>query len=102
MQLDKKALQDDVEEEKAEKETPIHVGYICCCARLQYLFLDCKLLNKSYWHLLLVSLLWQKHYSIMILHVVAYAVNLTKYFVASTTNDISRAYSTNASPEFAV
>ena len=46
----------------AEKETPIHVGYICCCARLQYLFLDCKLLNKSYWHLLLLSLLWQKHY----------------------------------------
>ena len=42
MQLDKKALQDDVEEEKAEKETPIHVGYICCCARLQFLFLDCK------------------------------------------------------------
>ena len=28
MQLDIKALQDDVEEEKAEKETPIHVGYI--------------------------------------------------------------------------
>ena len=42
MQLDKKALQDDVEEEKAEKETSIHVGYICCCARLQFLFLDCK------------------------------------------------------------
>ena len=42
MQLDMKALQDDVEEEKAEKEIPIHVGYISCCARLQYLFLDCK------------------------------------------------------------
>ena len=27
MQLDIKALQDDVEEEKAEKETPIHVSY---------------------------------------------------------------------------
>ena len=26
MQLDIKAMQDDVEEEKAEKETPIHVG----------------------------------------------------------------------------
>ena len=54
MQLDMKALQDDVEEEKAEKETPIHVGLhmLLCSITISIPRLQ-TLLNKSYWHLLL-------------------------------------------------
>ena len=67
MQLDIKALQDDVEDEKAEKETPIHVGLpmLLCSITISIPRLQ-TLLNKSYWHLLFVSLLWQKHYNMML------------------------------------
>ena len=54
-----KALQKDVDDKKAERETLLHVGYIRhVCMRLYYLFLDCKYI--IYWHLyVVVSLLRQ-------------------------------------------
>jgi len=36
MQRDIKALQEDVDDKKAEKETPLYVGYIYCY--LDYIF----------------------------------------------------------------
>ena len=38
MQLDYKALQEDVEENEAKKETPIYVGCIYCCTHLTKMF----------------------------------------------------------------
>ena len=45
MQLDYKALQEDVEENEAKKETPIYVGCIYCCTRLTKCSLECKFME---------------------------------------------------------
>ena len=42
---DVKALQEDVEESEAKKETPIYVGYIYCCTRLTKCSLECKFME---------------------------------------------------------
>ena len=45
LQLDYKALQEDVEENEAKKETPIYVGCIYCCTQLTKCSLECKFME---------------------------------------------------------
>ena len=45
MQLEYKALQEDVEENEAKKETPIYVGHIYCCTQITKCSLECKFME---------------------------------------------------------